>query len=125
MIDVVHHLIQENISSEIKKAGMFSVQLDTTQDITSQDQCSVILRYVTDVVHERLVAVLKCSSSTVQAFVDLLLDVLDNLGLSKTMGIGNATDGASNMQDQYKGFSTLMSAQPPNHVCVYGAMHMY
>jgi len=37
---------------EIQEAGMFSVQIDTTQDITSQDQCSVILRYVTDVVNE-------------------------------------------------------------------------
>lgn len=100
---------------------MFSLQLDTTQDITSQDQRSVILRYVTGVVHERLAAVLKCNSSTGQAFVDLLLGVLDNLGLSKTMRIGNATDGASNMQGKYKGFSTLMSAQSPNHVhvCCY------
>lgn len=47
----------------------------------------------------------KMNSSTVQAFVDLLLGVLDNLVLSKTMCIGNATDGASNMQGQFKGFS--------------------
>ena len=97
-MDAIHHLIQENISSDIKKAGMFSVKLDTTQDITSQDQCSIIMRYVTDVVHERLLAVLKCSSSTGQAFVDMLSEVLDKMGLSKTMCIGNATDGASNMQ---------------------------
>lgn len=27
---------------------MFSGQVDTTQDITSKDQCSIIARYVTD-----------------------------------------------------------------------------
>ncbi|KAJ8414358.1 hypothetical protein AAFF_G00052280 [Aldrovandia affinis] len=35
-------LIQESIVDDITKAGMFSVQIDTTQDITSQDQCSVV-----------------------------------------------------------------------------------
>lgn len=61
VIDTIRNLIQKNISTEIRKAGMFTVQLDTTQDITAQDQCSVILRYVTDVVNERLVAVVRCS----------------------------------------------------------------
>ena len=77
------------------------------------------MRYVTDVVHERLVAVLKCSSSTGKAFVDMLSEVQDKMGLSKTMCIGNATDGASNMQGQYKGFSSLLSAQSPNQVHVW------
>ena len=87
-------MTKDNIGTEIQKAGMFTVQLDTTQDITAQDQCSVVLRYVTDTVHERLVAVVRCSSSTGEAFVQLLSDVLDGLNLGKSLCIGNATDGA-------------------------------
>ncbi|KAL1269147.1 hypothetical protein QQF64_031436 [Cirrhinus molitorella] len=56
VIKVISQLIKETIASEIREAKMFSVQIDTTQDITAKDQCSVILRYVTDVVHENLVA---------------------------------------------------------------------
>lgn len=56
----IGQLIKEFIANDVRKAGMFSVQLDTTQDITTQDQCSVILRYVTDTVHERLVALVRC-----------------------------------------------------------------
>lgn len=48
-IDTLGRLVQESIASDDHKAGMFSVQLDTTQDITGHDQCSVIL-------HERLFA---------------------------------------------------------------------
>lgn len=97
VIDAIHHLIQEkNISSDIKKAGVFSVQLDTTQNITSHDQCSVIFGYVSDVVNDRLVTVLKCCSSTGQAFVEYLSGVFENLGINKTRCIGNATDRASN-----------------------------
>lgn len=118
MIDTVKLLIQESISSEIQEAGMFSVQIDTTQDITSQDQCSVILRYVTDVVNGRLIAVVKCEKSTGQYFVDLLTEMMDKLKLDMAWCIGSATDGASNMQAPYKGFSSLLSSQSPNHMHV-------
>lgn len=117
VIHTIQSIIQENMSSEIEQAGMFSVQIDTTQDITSQDQCSVIMRYVTDVVQERLVAVVKCQGSTGQYFVQLLTDFVDKHKLDKC--IGKATDGASKMQGKYKGFSTLLSSKSPNQVHVW------
>lgn len=124
VIDAIRNLIQQNISADIQKAGMFSVQLDTTQDISTQDQCSVVLRYVTDVVHERLVAVVQCSASTGQAFVQLLTEVFQHLKLDGSMCIGNATDGASTMQGQYKGFSALLATQSPTHVHVWCYAHV-
>lgn len=54
---VQQQLIQETIVKEVTEAGMFSVQNDTTQDITSQEQCSIGLKYVKDTVQERLFAV--------------------------------------------------------------------
>ncbi len=124
VIDTICNLIQENISTDIKKAGMFSVQLDTTQDITGQDQCSVILRYVTDVVNQRLVAVVRCHASTGQSFVNLLTEVLEHLNLDISMCIGNSTDGASNMQGQYRGFSALLASQSPKHIHVWCYAHV-
>ena len=119
VIDTIGHLIQDCISNEVQQTGMFSIQLDTTQDITSHDQCSIVVRYVTDTVHERLVALVRCEASTGQYFVNLVLDVLDRLNLNKDMCIGNATDGAANMQGQYKGFNSLMTSQSPTHVHVW------
>ena len=124
VIDTILKMIKDNIGTEIQKAGMFTVQLDTTQDITAQDQCSVVLRYVTDTVHERLVAVVRCSSSTGEAFVQLLSDVLDGLNLDKSLCIGNATDGAANMQGRYRGFSSLLSSQSSHHVHVWCYSHV-
>ena len=40
------------------------------------------------------------------------------------MCIANATDGASNMQGQYKGFPALMTSQSPNHVHVWCYAHV-
>jgi len=58
VIDAINQLIKSKISSEVNKAGMYSVQLDTTQDITTVNRFSVILRYIKNAsVQERLVGV--------------------------------------------------------------------
>lgn len=90
---------------------MFSVQIDTTQDVSSTDQCSIILRYVTDVIHERLVAVVDCEKSTGKYFTEALKETLDKLSIDIGTCVGNSTDGAANMQGQHQGFSVLLSEQ--------------
>lgn len=80
VIKAIGRLIKENIAAEVKEAGMYSIQIDTTQDITTKDQCSVIIRYVTDVkIQERMIALVNCESSIGQAFVDLLKSVLEKI----------------------------------------------
>lgn len=77
----IQQLIQDSTVEDIIKAEMFSVQIGTPQDITSQDQCSVILRYVTNTIPEKLVTIVKCLESTGQYFVNMLSKVADNLKL--------------------------------------------
>lgn len=108
----------------VTKSGMFSVQTDTTQVITSQDQCSVVLRYITDTIHERLVTIVKCSKFTGQGFVNMLSEVADNVQLYYNKCFGHATDGATNMQGHYKGFSALISNTFPNQVHVWCNAHV-
>ncbi|XP_064088556.1 uncharacterized protein LOC135202969 [Macrobrachium nipponense] len=103
---------------------MFSVQIDATQDITSQDQCAVVLRYVIDVIHERLLAVVNGEATTGEYFVQILKNVLEKLELDVSNCIGNATDGASNIQGHYRGFSALLSSHSPNHGHVWCYAHV-
>jgi hypothetical protein len=56
---------------------MYTVMLDTTQDITSSDQWAIILRYVDDNgVNERLISVVNCSDSIGKGMHNLLQYVL-------------------------------------------------
>ncbi|XP_060857136.1 uncharacterized protein LOC132934792 isoform X2 [Metopolophium dirhodum] len=56
IIEIIAKNIKFTISNEVKDAVIYSVQLDTTQDISVTDQCSIILRYVNGTsVFERLV----------------------------------------------------------------------
>ncbi len=124
VVDVISQLIKATIAEEVRQAGMFSVQIDTTQDISSKDQCSIILRYVTDVFHERLIAMVECESSTGQHFAELLKKVLQELNINIGTCVGNSTDGAANMQRQYQGFSTFLSEQSPSQIHIWCYAHL-
>ncbi len=125
IITTIQQTMQATMARQIENAGMFSVQIDTTQDITTQDQCSVIVRYVTDDnIHERLVAVVKCEASTGQCFVQVLTDALERMKLDLSSCISNSTDGAASMQGKYKGFIALLSAKSPNQVHVWCYAHV-
>ncbi|KAL4143892.1 hypothetical protein QTP88_006146 [Uroleucon formosanum] len=110
IVEALSQIIKSIISKEVEKAGMYSVQLDTTQVITVVDQCSIIVRYVIDTkIYERLIAMVKCTSSKGIDFVNLLPNNFTKLGIDLKKCIGNSTDGAANMQGAYNGFSKKLS----------------
>ena len=43
MINIIRETIQSAIASEVKEAKMYSVQTDSTQDISHADQCLIIV----------------------------------------------------------------------------------
>ena len=53
LISDIYKLIKEEILNSVRVEGIYSVQIDLTQDITSTDKCSVILRFVRENVEER------------------------------------------------------------------------
>jgi hypothetical protein len=58
IISTILLIIKQIISEQISTAGMFSVLINTTQDISMMDQCSIILRYVFNgKINEKLIAV--------------------------------------------------------------------
>ncbi|CAG9763851.1 unnamed protein product [Ceutorhynchus assimilis] len=46
IIAAISSLIMQKIAIEVKNAKIYSIQIDTTQDINVVDQCSIIIRYV-------------------------------------------------------------------------------
>uniref|UniRef100_A0A8C5PR13 HAT C-terminal dimerisation domain-containing protein n=1 Tax=Leptobrachium leishanense TaxID=445787 RepID=A0A8C5PR13_9ANUR len=125
IIGIISSLLKEGIAQEIREAGMFSIQLDTTiQDINISDHCSVIIRYVTDVVHERLVLVTNGSAATGKPLCNLVCEVLEAMGIDISKCVGSSTDGASNMQRQYNGFTTWLNTKAPGQIHVWCYAHV-
>ena len=76
IIAVISKLMKEEILNLVRGAGIYTVQIDSTQDITSTDKCSVILRFVRKNVKERLLAVADSYSVTGADLCNLLKEVL-------------------------------------------------
>ena len=124
IVRIIRDLVQESIVREVKEAGMFSVELDTTQDIMTQDQCSIVLRYVYEgVVHERLLSLVKATSTTGEALFNLLNSTLQKHGLDIKNCVGDAFDGAANMSGAYNGVTAKISSVASLHVHTWCYSH--
>ncbi|KAL4107590.1 hypothetical protein QTP88_017915 [Uroleucon formosanum] len=125
IITIISNLIKSTITKKVNEANMFSVLLDTTQDVSVMDQCSIVLRFVTDgMINERLISVKSCTDSTGKGMMNLLQNALEMVGLNIRHCIGNSTDGAANMRGTYNGFTSWLSVVTPEQVHVWCYSHV-
>lgn len=120
----IRHIMLQIICEEINSAGIFSVQIDCTQDITSVDQAAVVVRYVHDNVCERLISVSAVHSSTGKSLYDLLMNIFESRGISCEKCISDSTDGAANMSGDYNGLTAFFKKASPDHLHVWCYAHV-
>ncbi|KAL4090127.1 hypothetical protein QTP88_025026 [Uroleucon formosanum] len=98
VINEIASNIKRTIATEVQNASFFSVLIDTTQDVSVMDQCSIVIRYIFHgTINEKLIAVKCVHNSSGKGMAELLKEELISVGLDLTKCIGNSTDGASNM----------------------------
>ncbi|KAE9541874.1 hypothetical protein AGLY_003865 [Aphis glycines] len=125
VIECIGQEIKTCIAQEVQEAGMFTVELDTTQDISVKDQCSVVLRYVNKSgIQERLIAIVNCIDSSGKGIFELLKKVLCSNNLNIENCVANSSDGAASMQGQYNGFSTWLGKASPGQMHVWCYSHI-
>lgn len=118
-------IIKQIISEQISIAGMFSVLIDTTQDVSVMDQCSIVIRYVFNgKINEKLIGVKCCTESTGKGMMELLQSAMNEVNIDTSKCIGNATDGAANMQGAYNGFTSWLSRVAPEQIHVWCFSHI-
>lgn len=120
-------LLKDYISSKVNTAGIFSIQIDTTQDVTVSDICSIIIRYVSiepiPKVNEHVLSILSAKESTGKALFKLVKNSLLKNNIDVKMCVGSSTDGASNMRGQYQGFSAWLTKESPQQLHVWCYAH--
>lgn len=124
IIEELGLLMKKQIAKHIKQSEFFTIQIDSTQDINVHDQLSIIIRYVSEDVNERLIALVNFKSGTGKNLCDDVCQILIHLNLDVKNCIGSSTDGASNMRGQYNGFSAWLNKESPQQVHVWCYAHV-
>ena len=127
LIDIMANLIKKQIVAEVCEAKMFSIEIDSTQDISVADQMTIILRYMPTegkIPKERLFSVVQCKSSTGMIIKEQICENLRNTGIDLKYLIWNSTDGAANMQGTYNGFSSHLSLVVPEQIHIWCYAHI-
>lgn len=100
VLDATRNQIVARIVTEIKEnGGFFGVEMDTSQDISSKDQCAIAIRYLEDTfILERTVIFLQNKDSSGKGLFSLLESALNNIGLLVESIVSFSFDGAANMR---------------------------
>lgn len=73
LILVIGQIIQNELINDIKQAKLFSIMVDSTQDVSVLDQLAICVRYVlNNEVHEKLLKLIIVYDSSGKGLYDLI-----------------------------------------------------
>ena len=115
ILEMFSHAIVNKICGEIRKAGMFSIIVDGTQDVSGTEQQSICIRYVNEELKpiEAFLGLYESPDTTGSTIASCVFDVLTRLQLPLTNLRGQTFDGASNMSGAYKGCQAIIGQRQP------------
>ena len=117
ILNIISDIVKDNIVKEVKDAGIFSVQMDSIQDISAHNQCAIVLRHVVgDKAKERLARQVNANNSSGKCLHTLLRNSLVEIDLTLEQCTGDSFDGAANMSGIYSDLKAIMKAARPSHV---------
>lgn len=83
LMDIMTDSITEQITNEINQnGGKFGIECDTTQDVSTKDQASIVVRYISDCsVQERLIAFKHSKDGSGKGMYSMIKSSLENVEL--------------------------------------------
>lgn len=125
IVIIVGNLISASIAEDVIAAKAFSLEVDSTQDISVTDQLSICARYVLNgEIYERLIKMCAQHDSTGKGQYNLIKAELNSLGIDLKNVISNSFDGAANMSGQYKGLQNILKEDAPKSIYTHCHAHV-
>lgn len=130
MLDILSTELRHLICNNIRSSSFFSVILDSTQDITKQDQVSLVIRYTTldfekkqIQIKESFLGFYLLSHHGAANYVELLQNTLMKLDLNIMKCRGQGYDGAAVMSGSITGVQKRICDIVPNATFVHCCSH--
>lgn len=125
LLSLMHNDLLRQVIKKIKQSPYFGVILDETTDVSTKEQVSICLRYLTDDITpvEVFVGLYEVNSTTGENLCSVLLDVLKRLDLPITGLRSQCYDGASNMSGEFQGLQSRIKKIQPLAVYIHCYAH--
>ncbi|XP_025409911.1 zinc finger MYM-type protein 1-like [Sipha flava] len=130
LLDILSTELRHLICNKIRSSSFFSVILDSTQDITKQDQVSLVIRYTTLDFEKKQIQIKKSflgfyllSHHGAANYVELLKNTLMRLDLNIMKYRGQGYDGAAVMSGSITGVQKQICDIVPNAIFVHCCSH--
>lgn len=130
IINICGSIIQKKIISSIVDAGVFSILVDETADISGYEQMSLCVRYTKQsetcyIVKEDFLGFFRLEQTTGEYISNSIITLLRQLGLDCKNMVGQGYDGASAMKGSFKGVQACIKKEYPQALYVHCCSHSF
>lgn len=129
IIDCIKSEMLQQIVQEVSEALAYSIICDETTDISTREQLSICIRYITKIdghikINERFLGFVDVSDTTGENLHHTIKQYLQQLGISLNKMHGQAYDGASNMSGKFKGVASRFQQEEPKALYTHCHAHL-
>ncbi|XP_050065203.1 zinc finger MYM-type protein 1-like [Aphis gossypii] len=120
-------MVREEILKRVKQAGVFSIIIDTTTDVSNLEQFSLVLRFINEEgqTEERLIAMKVAHDSTGLGMFNVFSDICIKYNIDwETNLCAQSYDGAASMQGKYSGVRSYVQEKNPNAIYIWCFAHV-
>ncbi|XP_025202803.1 zinc finger MYM-type protein 1-like [Melanaphis sacchari] len=126
--DIIEAMAQETLQlilKEVKIAKYFSIIIDSTIDISRDDQFSLSIRFVDQggIIREHFLCFEELPGASADNFFDVLKKCLKKFDLDFSMCRGQSYDGASTMSGRYSGLQSKVKELSPLSLYIHCCAH--
>ncbi|XP_022183206.1 zinc finger MYM-type protein 1-like, partial [Myzus persicae] len=125
-IDIMSSQVIRNITLDIRKANIYSILIDETQDLSRHEQVAFIIRHVDEVFEpkEVFLGFYKTNRTDGETLANLVKEVLRNNNLQIENLRGQCYDGAAAMRGRYNGVQAKIREINPLAMYVHCYAHI-
>lgn len=127
LLAIREHMVAKIVDEINRNGGWFGLLMDGSQDVSSKEQISIVVRYVGDSnkVVEHTISFFNAKSTSGEALYESLRTILSNIGLEVSNIVGCSFDGASNMRGEFGGLQSFIKRSNENCVYVWCIIHRF
>ena len=128
-LNIMGKMVREQICSEVRRAGMYSIMVDETKDCSKTEQMSIALRYwdtASMKVNERFLTFIEAKSLTAEDLTKYIINTLKveyHLDLDSIVSQGY--DGASVMSGKNTGVQKRIAEIVPQAIYIHCFAHTH